>query len=263
MGLGDFIKGAIGGGLGGSAFGPGGTILGGLGGGLAGLFGGGNGMEEEYRRYLDQINQRQAPGMGPAATAGQSDFRENQRNLISNLEAMAAGRGPSLATQQLKAATDRNVAQQQGLAQQAGVNPALLAMTAQGNSAKLGAQAAQDSAGARMQEQLNAINALGLNIHGARGADEDLNRFNASQQNQNSQANLDAQLRAMGLNDQARLAVLSGMGGAKSQPGLGDQLLAGGAGLFSQYATQKGNSGMPRYSNYGTDPLNQQWRRGV
>lgn len=249
--LGGFIKGAIGGGLGGSAFGPGGTILGGIGGGLAGLFGGGNGMEEEYRKYLDQVNNRQMPGAVSAQNAGQSDFRENQRNLISNLEAMAAGRGPSLATQQMKQNTDRNIAQQQGLAQQGGVNPALLAMTAQGNSAKLGAQAAQDSAMLRTQEQLNAINALGINIHGARGADEDLNRFNAHQANQMGQFNVDAQLRGLGLNDAARMALLGGMSGAKSQPGLGDQLLAGGAGLFSQYATQKAGRPAPQ-SGYQT-----------
>src|SRR5690606_6424240 len=119
-------------------------------------------------------------------------------------------RGPSLATQQMKANTDRNIAQQQALAQTGGVNPALMAMGAANNSAKLGAQSAQDSAMLRTQEQLNAINALGINIHGARGADDDMSRFNASQQNQMGQFNVDARLRGMGMNDAARLGALQG-----------------------------------------------------
>lgn len=231
MGLGDIVQGAIGGGLGGSTFGPGGTIVGGLLGGIAGGLGG-NAQDEQNKRlqgFYSELS-RGAPQNGPAYTGAYSDFRNNQKNLISQLEAMAQGRGPSLATEQLKAATDRNIKQQMGLAQSGAGNATAAAMAASNNAANLGAQAAQDSAQARIQEQFNAINNLGLNLHGARDADEGMNRFNAGQQNQNMWNNQNATLE----NNRLRGLVLGGMG--SNGPSLGASILAGGAGMFGAKA---------------------------
>lgn len=209
-GLGNFLQGAAGGALGGSAFGPGGALIGGIGGGLLGFLGGDG--DARQKALEAEIAQKQA------AQGDYSDFRQNQRNYIGQLEAMFAGRGPSLAGEQLKAATDRNVKQQMGMAQSGVGNPAAAMMAAQNNTAMLGAQASQDAAQARIQEQLNAANLLGINLHSAREADEGMNRFNASQQNQFNTENYRTR------------AMLMGQPGASNA----QAIMAGGAGMFGQ-----------------------------
>ena len=55
-------------------------------------------------------------------------------------------------------------------------------------------------------------------------------------------ANLDTRPRQMGMTDQARLQILAQLGGQANaqatRPGFGDQVLAGGAGMFALGATQ-------------------------
>lgn len=228
-------QGAVGGGMTGASIGslagPVGTVVGGgLGAVLGGIGGWFGGKEEDAQKkrmsgFYDSLGN--SPQSGPAYTSSYSDFRNNQKNLISRLEAMADGRGPSLATEQLKAATDRNIAQQQGLAQSGQGNATFAMQNAANNSGRLGAQAGQDSAQARIQEQMNAINSLGINIHGARGADEGNNQFNAHEQNINQWGNRDAQME----NNRLRLQALGGMG--PQGPNMGEQLLAGGSGAMS------------------------------
>jgi hypothetical protein len=241
-GLADFVQGAGGGALAGAGVGglPG-AIIGGAAGGFLGLFGGNKDEEENKKRledYYNEVRTRGAPQVGYSAQAGYSGFRDNQKNLVSHLEAMSQGRGPSLAAEQFKASTNRNIAQQQGLALSGQGNATAAAMMAANNSAQLGAQASQDAGMARIGEQQMALNQLGLTLHGARGADEDMDRFNAGQTNQFALANLDAQLRARGMDDATRLQILNQQAGRASSPSLGQQLLAGGAGLYSMAATQ-------------------------
>lgn len=208
-------QGAAGGAMAGSAVGgPAGTLIGGGLGLLGGLFGG-DGTDKRMLDYYNQLTQQ-----GPAAQAGYSDFRGNQANLISNLEAQASGRGPSLAGEQLKAAQESNSKQQLGLAQSGAGNPAAAAMMAQSNIAQMGMQSSQDAAQARMQEIYNAQNLLGLNIQSGRGADEGVNTFNAQQTNMG-----DAERNRM------RLYALQG---SKSGPSMGEQILAGGGGMYGQ-----------------------------
>src|SRR5262245_5594735 len=98
-------QGAVGGALGGAAagapFGPWGigigAAAGGILGGLGGLFSGDDESKRRYEEYLRQVQNRQAPQLGAAGQAGLSDFRRNQQGLVGQLEAMASGRGPSLA----------------------------------------------------------------------------------------------------------------------------------------------------------------------
>jgi hypothetical protein len=241
-GLTDFIEGAGGGALaGGSLGGPWGAVAGGIGGGLLGLFGGNKDDENQRKQmeqYYNEVRNRGTPQVGQSASADYSSFRDNQKNLVSHLEAMSQGRGPSLAAEQFKASTDRNIAQQQGMALSGQGNATAAAMMAANNSAQLGAQSTQDAGQARIQEQQMALNQLGLTLHGARGGDEDMNRFNAGQANQFSLANLDAQLRARGMDDATRLQLISQMQGAKNQgPSLSQSILAGGAGMYSMGAT--------------------------
>jgi hypothetical protein len=218
-GLGDFTKGAGGGALAGSAFGPWGTVIGAGIGGLAGWLGGGSDADAAKKAQMDYFNQ--LANAGPAQQAGMSDFRNNQKAYINNLENMAAGRGPSLADAQMRAATDRSTKQASGLAQSGAGNPAAAMMMAQEASGQMGAQNAQNAMAGRIQEQLNANQLLGMNLYGARNADEEMNRFNASQSNNFT---LD--------NNRLRGMVLGGAGQNASNVGLSDQILAGGAGMF-------------------------------
>lgn len=236
------LKGGAGGALAGSTFGPIGTGIGAGVGLLSGFFGGGN---QEQQDLLMQEYQRQrgmvSPQAGPAAQSAYSGFRGNQQGLVSRLEAMANGQGPSLAKQQFQQATDRNVRSQQALAASGRGGP-LAQLTAANNTAMLGANAAQGSALARTNEQMQAIGQLGGVIAQGRGADEQTNMFNAGEQNQLAVANLQARLKAMGMQDDQILGILSQMGGTRNQPGLGDQVLAGGAGMFAQGATMNAQS---------------------
>lgn len=248
-------KGAAGGALaGGSIGGPAGALIGGAAGGALGLFGGDNGKADYQNRlqqYYNDLANRQAPQAGPASQSGYSGFRQNQSDMIKRLEALSQGQGPSLAAQQFQQANDSNVRNQQAMAN-SGRNGPMGAFNAANNMGMLGAQAAQGSATARTQEEQMALQQLGLSLYGARGADEETNRFNAGEQNKNSLANLDARLKAMGMGDQARLGILQQMGGGTNGPQIGDQLLAGGAGMFAQsMAMGKGKPGGPGMAGPG------------
>jgi hypothetical protein len=237
-------QGALGGAMTGAALGsvvvPGvGTAIGagagGLLGGLAGLFGSGD-KQAPYRKmyedYYKGIQGREAP------QAGYSDFRGNQQDLIRMLEAQARGEGPSLAAQQAKATSDLNAQRAQAVAASGrGPSAALSQFQAQQTAGQLGAGATQQAMQGRIQEQLNAQQLLGLNIHGARGADEAMNK-----------ANMESILRMYGIQDEASLRAIMGASGTLPQPGpgMGSQLLAGGAGSLGFLAGQLGNQGNPQ-----------------
>lgn len=227
---GDMAKGGAGGAMAGSAFGPVGTAIGGLAGGfMGGAFGGSptSGYQDQLNAYAQMAGGRNAP------QAGESGFRQNQQGLVSMLEAQARGQGPSLAAQQLQAGQDRGVKQASGLAASGrGPNAALAQMQAMNMMGGNQAQVNQDAAMARIQEQYNAQNQLGLVLQGARGQDQNL-----------SQMNLEAKLRQMGINDSATLQALLGAGGMAGQPTMGDQMLAGGGGMLGFLAGQRGQQG--------------------
>ena len=235
--VGNFVQGAAGGALGGSSFGPAGTLVGGALGGIAGLFGGSpaDAAEEERQRYLRSIANRQAPQLGPANQSNYSGFRDNQANLIGRLEAMSRGEGPSVSREMLNEATNRNVASQNAFAA-GGRGGNLGAMVAANNIGRLGAQAGQDAALGRVQEQNNAINNLGMQIYSGRSADEDTNRFNASQQNQFAQQNAQNQLQFWQQQDSANLG---GLQAAPRGPSLSEQILAGGGALNAWTSSQR------------------------
>lgn len=235
--FGDTLKGGMGG-----LAATGGNPLGGLvGAGLGmfgGLFGGGDPAGSEQQRLLMALAQeqagRRAPGMG-LSQAGLSGFRDNQRNLISGLEAMAAGRGPSAATAMLQQQAQAGAANQQAMAAGARGNPALAARNAMNNTAALQGQAAGQAAVARAQEQLGAYSQLGGAIGTGRQQDEQLGMFNAGQANDMERARALAQLQFWAQNDMGRLNALNsafGNAGAMAQqPSIGDYLMAFGGSL--------------------------------
>lgn len=207
--------------------------------------------DDQYRKmlmdYYAQAGGREAPQAGPAAQSGYSSFRGNQTDLVSRLEALSKGQGPSLAAQQFQQSQDRNMAGQQSMAQSGRGGP-LAALNAANNMGQLGAQGAQGSAMARIQEQQMALNQLGLTLHGARGADEANNQFNANEQNQMAGTNLDAKLRTMGYNDQARLQILSQMGqlgdrqANNNKPSMFEKFMAGASGMSSFMKTNNASN---------------------
>lgn len=244
--LGQGLKGAGGGALAGAAVGgPVGAVIGG-GLGLLGGFGNGESENEKKQREMlmqmyGQVGQGPVQQAGPAGQSAYSGFRQNQTGLVKRLEAMANGQGPSLARQMFEQATDRNMRAQQSMAASGRGGP-LAQLTAANNMAQLGANAAQGGAIARTNEQMQAIGQLGTAIGQGRAGDEATNMFNTGQQNQFQLANLNARLQQMGMDNQTRLQILSQLGGQNqaqaSRPGLGDQILAGGAGMYSMGAAQ-------------------------
>lgn len=247
------FQGAAGGAMAGSALGPLGAGVGGVLGGLLGGFGGN--PQDQYRKQLEALakgyGNRTAPQAGPAQRADYSGFRQNQAGLISQLEAMARGEGPSAAAIQMREAMDRAAGTQASAAAGAGgrgVNAGAAFRTAANNTAAVQQQGARDTATMRAGEQLSAIQQLGGAINQGRAADEGINSFNAGQGNQMAIENLRAKLQQLGLNDEAQLKALMAAMGASPAP-MGTSIMAGGAQAFPsilQYRmAQKNGSGMP------------------
>lgn len=211
-------------------------------GALGKMFGGGN--DDEYRKRLEmmygQYGGRTAPQAGPASQATNSDFRGNQRDLVDRLDALSRGHGPSLAAQQFRQATDQNMKSQQAMAASGRGGP-LAAFNAAGNMGQLGAQAAQGTALARTNEQMQALGQLGGVINQGRTNDEATNQFNTLQTNYREKDNLEARLRTMGYNDEMIRNILMQQGALAGKPSVWDQLLAGGAGMAAMGFAQAGN----------------------
>lgn len=229
--FGDAVKGGLGGAAAGSAFGPWGTAIGGGIGILGGLFGGGGDPAgTQQNKYLLELAQ-EAKGrqFDPAAY---SDFRTDQREHINRLKALASGQGPSLATEMLRKSVGDATANQAAMAAGARGNAALAARGAMNNTAGITAQANQAGAMARAQEQLAAMQQLGLGIYGARGQDEGMNQFNATgRANQLAQNDL-IRLRALG-------GSLDAQGMINQQPTTGDYLMGAGGALGQILALAK------------------------
>lgn len=190
--------------------------------GLDHLPGGGNPQMDQLMALYNQM------GQGKAAQSGYSDFRPQQQSYIDQLRALSQGEGPSLASNML------NQAQQQAtnnqFAQAAGGrgNPAMLGRQALNNVAGMNQAAQGTMANARVQEQLGALQQLGLGLYGARGQDESTNMFNAGQMNQYGLGSNAQKLQA--------LMALYGMGQNQVNPSdiFGSQLAA-----FGQMAAGK------------------------
>lgn len=228
------FQGAAGGAMaGGSMGGPAGAAIGGGIGLLAGLFGnqGAGAYQDQLKQLAAQYGSRQAPGMAATAQAGDSQFRADQAFLVSQLQSMAAGSGPSAAALQMRQAMDRAAAAQASAVAGAGgrgVNQGAAQRNASNNTAALQQGIAGQTAMARVQEQLGAIQNLGGVLQGARGQDIGLSQFNAAQQNAMAQFGAQLQMQQEQLNQSGQLqALLAAMGAAG--PGLGSQIMAGGA----------------------------------
>ena len=108
------------------------------------------------RAYADAVTKAQQAGMG---TLGQ------QGALAQQYADLAAGKGTSLAQEQLAQSTAQNRAAAAGaIASQRGLSPALATRILSGNQANLTQQAAGQAAQLRSQEQLAALQGQGTTL---------------------------------------------------------------------------------------------------
>ena len=160
-----------------------GSIVGSIGGGIAQGAGAHNdftatGANLDNTDYQKNI----ANALGTVGQTGQADqTRAQQQALIQALQQQAAGNGPSVAQNQLTAATGQNNANAAALiASQKGLNPALAARQVLETQAANNQTAANQSAQLKAQEQLAGTSALGTTLTNVRGQD-------VGQQAQNTQ----------------------------------------------------------------------------
>jgi len=176
----------------------------------------------------------QASTVGPANIDRQDDqFRQGQSSLSQALATQAAGGGPSLAAGQLQQANDRTIAAQMAAAASArgGSNPALMGRQLATQGIEATQQAGQQAAQMKMQEQLNAQQALASTLANARNQDIGVNTSQAqlNQQGGITNANL-----GQGM-------TLANMQAAQGQQQLGMQSnIANAAALNNTYAQNAG-----------------------
>jgi hypothetical protein len=180
--------------------------------------------------------QRQAP------QAAGSDIRGRQMSLADVLAQQMSGQD-SIAQRQLRDATDRNISQQQAMAQSARPGMAAqAALQASQNAGLINSGLAGQSALAGIQERQAAAQSLGGVLQGARGLDEQRALQNAGMQLQQGGQN-DAFTQAL-MAQQLQNAAYQQQGGmgyeqARTQrymgslqsPTWGQGLLAGGVGI--------------------------------
>jgi hypothetical protein len=171
------------------------------------------GTQKDYNRYARAAERREAPGVVATEIneAPQAEFRAGQSALAQQLLAQSRGEGPSLAQNQLRAATDRNLAQSMAMAASGrGASPGLAMRGVQQQQAGLQSQAARDAATLRLQEQLQAQQALGQVTGQARQQDLGMAQSQADLSQQAALANQRARLDQAQLNQQAAMGYRTG-----------------------------------------------------
>lgn len=121
--------------------------------------------------YTIDPNAFNAQNAWDAARGSQGFFGNGQMNLAQALTAQMNGGGPNLANEQLKAGTDRNLANAAALqaSGRGGGNPALQARNVAGAQAGIAQQAAGQAAQNRLAQQLAAQQQLGSVLGEGRG----------------------------------------------------------------------------------------------
>jgi hypothetical protein len=176
-----------------------------------------------------------------AAEQRSKENLEQRKKLVQDLQAQARGEGPSLASAQLKAASDRSLAQQLGAAAAArGGNVAAIQRGLQQSQDLSRRELAQDSAQARIQEQLNAQNQLGNLLESEQGRSDQLSSGYLGQMYDASR--IDAEVNAQRKKNEADKigSIAGGLTGIAN--------LAGGASkLFSDEKTKKAPDSGKKY----------------
>jgi hypothetical protein len=124
--------------------------------------GGGVGGIDDLKRGLTDQSNELLVGLGPTREARQAQVQSFTQALADQ----AAGKGPSLAEQALKAAQDRNMKMQLAAARSnRAINPALAARQVQRAGAEMAQQTAQQAAQMRLQERNQAQQLFGNHLN--------------------------------------------------------------------------------------------------
>lgn len=125
-------------------------------------------IERMTPAQIEAVRQAQAARLDANTIDNESEYRDQQLRLAQTLERTIAGEEPTLSELQLRAATDRNNAQAQGLiASQRGVNSGLATRLAMEQTGEANQQAAQQAAQLRLAEAIQARQELaGLSAQG-------------------------------------------------------------------------------------------------
>lgn len=147
----------------------------------------------DAQKYRDKADTQ----YGAAVERG-AYIQPKQRSFIESLEQAAAGGGPSVAEEQLKSASNRNLAQQVAAAQAArNPNAALTQRSLMRTGQEAAAQTAEQAATMKMQEQLAARSQLGSQLTQERNAADQLTQqylgqgFSMAQAQQQAMADLE------------------------------------------------------------------------
>lgn len=198
--------------------------------------------------YGNAITQAMSNGLTPNQSlvdfGNSNQVRGQQQTLAQAIMQQLQG-GPSVAENQLRQATDRNIRQGMGaLASQRGVNPAILARQILGGTQAANQQAVADAATLRAQEQQGLYQTLGQMLAQQRsqdlgqselGVNAGLNTLNANTQrlatagglqNQQNATNVQNSLGAQQINAE------TASNNAKNASGFLSGILNAGAGLL-------------------------------
>ncbi|MGH7177244.1 MAG: tail fiber domain-containing protein [Tepidisphaeraceae bacterium] len=160
-------------------------------------------IQDAINRGLGTNNQ--APQVGL-----EGGFRDAQSRQLQQLQGIASGQQQGAGELAIQRQVQNALASQQGMARMArGSNAGLAARDAASNAAAIGLSGAGQSQQAAMQDQMNAQGLIAQVAGQGRGQDI-----------QTQVSNMDAQLKAMGMNDAARIAYLqqlTGMDAAQLQ----------------------------------------------
>lgn len=180
-------------------------------------------LDNERRGNIQQLKDQETPQTAAARAEAASvadtgpindreqQFRQGQEGLIAQLQDQAAGRGPSLAQNQLRQAQDRNIKQALALlSANRGANPAQAGRLIGDQTALINQQAGAQSADLALQEQLAARQQLAGVLGQARSQDQGFDITQSQLDQQRALANAGFQQEAnmgnAGFEQQANLA---------------------------------------------------------
>lgn len=208
------------------------------------------GYNSQIQDYLTRMQQQ---SVNPDFSASNMS-RDQQMQLIQQLQDQAAGRAPSLAEATLNNASNQNMQQALAMAaQQRGVGGAAAMRDVGQQRANIGQQTAADAGMLRLNEQMQARNQMGGMINAMRG--NDLNQAQLGAQTQLQQNQQQNQGFAAMMQQLMALAQLQQQGNIDMNQFNGQQNLGWGT-LFGNMSVGQGTNGMQMNENQFNHGMN-------
>lgn len=173
-------------------------------------------MRDYIKQQMGGLNGRPVPRASAASinTGPQNQWRDREMSLADQLQKVASGQQMGAGEMAIRRGMNQAAAAQQAQAAMArGGMAGIAGRSAARNLGNLSVDAAGQGAQAALQDQGAARNLLAGVLGQGRGADIGIATNQAGLNQQTSLANQDAELKARGMDDQARLAYLAQMHG--------------------------------------------------